>query len=97
MKSWRKTNQNQNYIIDQAIKRMKQREHSNPLESQTYTRISYDNVLFKINPHMLQFLPTFYGRFNEEIYEFLEEFIYICTIHTYPIVSKRFWEWEYFL
>ena len=60
---------------------MKLREYSDPTKSQSYTRISAplaDNVSFRIDPHMLQLLLNFHGKFNEEPYEFLEEFTDIC-------------------
>ena len=65
----------QNQTVDQNARRMKIREYSDPSESQAYTRISAplaENITFRIDPHMLQLLPTFYGRFNEEPYDFLE-------------------------
>ena len=85
-------NQNQNRHVDQAIRIMKLREYFDPTESQSYTRISAplaDNMSFRIDRHMLQLLLTFYGRFNEEPYEFLEEFTDICMIYNYPGVSKE--------
>ena len=62
--------------------KMKLREYFHPSKCQTYTRISaplYDNVSYKINPHMLQLLPTLYGRFNDKPYEFLEVFTNISV------------------
>ena len=38
---------------------------------------------------MLQLLPTFYGRFNEKSYEFLEELTNICMTYNYPGVSEE--------
>ena len=71
---------------------MKLRECSNPSKNQTYTRISAylaNNMSSRLNPHMLQLLPMFYGRFNEEPYEFLEEFIDRCMNYNYPQVSQE--------
>ena len=38
---------------------------------------------------MLQLLRTFYGRFNEEPYEFLEDFTDICMTYNYLGVSQE--------
>ena len=81
-----------NETQNQEIRRVKLREYLDPSESQTYTRISApiaDNVPFKIDPHMLQLLPTFTGGFNEEPYEFLEEFHDICATYNYPGVPQE--------
>ena len=82
----------QNQTVDQNARRMKIREYSDPSESQAYTRISAplaENITFRIDPHMLQLLPTFYGRFNEEPYDFLEEFTDICMSYNYSGVSQE--------
>ena len=86
------SNDLQNQTIDQNARRMRIREYSDPFESQAYTRISAplaENKTFKIDPHMLQLLPTFYGRFNEEPYDFLEEFTDICMSYNYSGVSQE--------
>ena len=67
---------------------MKLTGYFDPIESQSYTRISAplaDNVSFRIDPHMLQLLPTFYGRFNE----FREEFTDKCMTYNDLGVSKE--------
>ena len=42
-----------------------------------------DNVSFRIDPHMLQLLPTFDERFDEEPNKFLDECINICMTSNY--------------
>ena len=71
---------------------MKLREYFDPSKSQTYARISAhlaDNMSFRIETHMLQLLVAFYGRFNEEPNEFLEDFTNICITYNYPEVSQE--------
>ena len=65
-------NQEPKHLVEHDIRRMKLREYSDHFVSQTYTRIStlLVNVSFRIDLHMLQLLPTFYERFNEEPNEF---------------------------
>ena len=71
---------------------MKLRDYFDPTKSQTYTKISAplaDKVSFRINCHILQLLPTFYERFDEEPNEFLEEFTNTCMTYNYRGVSEE--------
>ena len=71
---------------------MKLREYSDPIKSQSYTRISAPlakTVSLRIDPRMLQLLPTFYERFNEEPYEYLDEFTDICMTYNYLGVPQE--------
>ena len=42
-----------------------------------------------IDPHMLQLLLIFNGRFSEEPNDLLEEFTTTCMIYNYPRVSPE--------
>ena len=53
------------------------KELSAPLDYSDFTRIAAplnDNVNFKIDATMLNFLPSFHGRFSDEPCEFMREF-----------------------
>ena len=57
------------------------KELSTPSDYDDFTRISAplnDNVNFKIDATMWNFLPIFHQRFNDEPYEFLQEFTQFC-------------------
>ena len=47
-----------------------------------------DNVNFKIDATMLNFLPSFHGRFNDEPYIFLREFTQFCSSYCFPGISQ---------
>ena len=66
------------------------KELSAPLDYEAFTRISAplnDNVNFKIDATMLNFLPSFHGRFSDEPYEFLREFTQFCSSYYFPGIS----------
>ena len=68
------------------------KELSAPSEYNDFTRIAAplnDNVNFKIDSTMLNFLPSFHGRFSDEPYEFLREFNQFCSSYYFPGISQE--------
>ena len=68
------------------------KELSAPSDYEAFTRISAplnDNANFKIDATMLNFLPSFHGRFSDEPYEFLREFTQFCSSYYFPGISQE--------
>ena len=68
------------------------KELSAPSDYNDFTRITAplnDNVNFKIDATMLNFLPSFHGRFSDEPYEFLREFTQFCSSYYFPGISQE--------
>ena len=63
------------------------KELSAPSDYEAFTRISAplnENANFKIDATMLNFLPSFHGRFSDEPYELLQEFTQFCSSYYFP-------------
>ena len=68
------------------------KELSAPSDYNDFTRITAplnDNVNFKIDATMLNFLPSFHGRFSDEPYEFMREFTQFCSSYYFPRISHE--------
>ena len=68
------------------------KEFSAPSDYEAFTRISAplnENANFRIHATMLNFLPSFHGRFSDEPYEFLREFTRFCSSFYFPGISQE--------
>lgn len=69
---------------------MRLREYSELAESKIKPQVhgTIDaNVNFKIDPHLHNILPSFYGKMNEDTYEYLYEFVKKCDSYNIAGVS----------
>lgn len=90
------------YTIEESMAEELKEENSNegptlkdlcaPTDYEIYTRISAplgEHANFKIDSTMLNFLPSFHGRFSDEPYEFLREFTQFCSSYYFTGVSQE--------
>ena len=90
-------NKDTEFIISEAMEEEVNNQHeptlkelSAPSDYEAFTKISAplnENANFKIYATILNFLPSFNGRFSDEPYEFLREFTQFCSSYYFPGIS----------